>query len=112
MRRKSYNKYGNQKTQYKGMSFDSKKECEYYIYLSALEAQGEISDLQRQIRFTLQPSFEFHGKTNRAITYVADFTYFDKDGIYHVVDAKGVKTDVYKLKKKIMQYYGFDVEEV
>lgn len=108
----SYNKYGNKKTQYKGISFDSKKECEYFIYLESLEAQGEISELQRQVRFELQPSFKFKGKTIRSINYVADFTFKDKDGQLHIVDTKGIKTDVYKLKKKMMQFQGHDIEEV
>ena len=108
----SYNKYGNHKCTYKGIRFDSKKECQYFIYLEALEAQGKISDLKRQVRFTLQPSFKHQGKTIRAITYVADFTYVDSDGKYHIIDTKGVKTDVYLLKKKIMQFQGHDIEEV
>lgn len=108
----SYNKYGNLKCQYKGIIFDSKKECEYFIYLESLEAQGEISELQRQVRFELQPSFKFNGKTIRSITYVADFTFKDKDGQLHIVDTKGIKTEVYKLKKKMMQFQGHDIEEV
>lgn len=108
----NYNKYGNQKTQYKGIRFDSKKECEYFIYLENLEALGAISELQRQVRFELQPSFKHKGKTIRAITYVADFTFKDKDGEFHIVDTKGVKTDVYLLKKKMMQFKGYDIEEV
>ena len=112
IRLNNYNKYGNQKTQYKGISFDSKKECNFYIYLEQLEAQGEISELQRQVRFELQPSFEYKGKRIRAITYVADFTFYDKEGKYHIVDTKGVKTEAYKLKKKMMQFRGRDIEEV
>lgn len=108
----SYNKYGNHKCTYKGIRFDSKKECQYFIYLEALEAQGKISELKRQVRFTLQPSFKHQGKTIRAITYVADFTYVDSDGKYHIIDTKGVKTDVYLLKKKIMQFQGHEIEEV
>lgn len=108
----SYNKYKNQKTQYKGISFDSKKECEYFIYLESLEAQGAISELQRQVRFELQPAFKHNGKTIRSINYVADFTFKDKDGQLHIVDTKGIKTEVYKLKKKMMQFKGYDIEEV
>lgn len=108
----SYNKYGNKKTQYKGISFDSKKECEYFIYLESLEAQGEISELQRQVRFELQPAFKHNGKTIRSINYVADFTFKDKDGQLHIVDTKGIKTEAYKLKKKMMQFKGYDIEEV
>ena len=115
MRWSSYNKYGNKKTTYKGISFDSKKECEYYIYLSRLEALGAISELKRQVRFELQPSFKHNGKTIRSITYVADFTFKDKDGQFHIVDVKGSRatmTEVYKIKKKMMQFQGHDIEEV
>lgn len=136
MRWSSYNKYGNKKTTYKGISFDSKKECEYFIYLSRLEALGAISELERQVRFELQPSFKHNGKTIRSITYVADFTFKDSDGDLHVVDVKGIKgdsyhdergkyhkderheekndikTDVYKLKKKMMLFKGYEIEEV
>ena len=36
-----------------------------------------------------------------------------KGGKLHVVDAKGVKTDVYKLKKKLMRSLkGIEIEEV
>ena len=116
MRWSSYNKYKNQRTQYKGISFDSKKECEYYIYLENLEAQGAISELQRQVRFTLQPSFKHQGKTIRAITYVADFTYVDSDGKYHIVDVKGSKdtlTETFKIKSKMFLYkYGTEIEIV
>ena len=115
MRWSSYNKYGNKKTTYKGISFDSKKECEYFIYLSRLEALGDISELKRQVRFELQPSFKYNGKTIRSINYVADFTFKDKDGQLHIVDVKGSKstmTEVYKLKKKMMQFQGLDIEEV
>ena len=108
----SYNKYGNHKCQYKGIIFDSKKECEYFIYLESLEAQGEISELQRQVRFELQPAFKHNGKTIRSINYVADFTFKDKDGQLHIVDTKGIKTEVYKLKKKMMQFKGLEIEEV
>jgi hypothetical protein len=115
MRWSSYNKYGNKKTTYKGISFDSKKECEYFIYLSRLEALGDISELKRQVRFELQPSFKHNGKTIRSINYVADFTFKDKDGQLHIVDVKGSKntlTDVYKIKKKMMQFKGYEIEEV
>ena len=110
----SYNKYGNKKTQYKGISFDSKKECEYFIYLESLEAQGEISELQRQVRFELQPSFKFKGKTIRSICYVADFTFKDKNGNLHIVDVKGgILTPEYKMKKKMLLYkHGIEIEEI
>lgn len=105
-------KYGNYKTIYKGLKFDSVRECEYYIILHEQEKKGEITDLKRQVKFTLQPAFELNGKKIREIAYFADFTYYDRDGKYHIIDVKGMKTEVYKLKKKMMQYKGHDIEEV
>ena len=46
-----------------------------------------------------------NGKHIRAISYVADFYYYDnKLGCYVVEDTKGFRTDVYKLKKKMFKY--------
>ena len=35
-----------------------------------------------------------------------------KDGQLVIVDTKGYRTEVYKLKKKLMQYKGYDIEEI
>lgn len=105
------NKYKNKKTIYDGIKFDSKKEGSYYLKLKLLEEKGIISDLKLQVKFELQPKFQFGNKTIRAINYIADFTYI-QDNKLHIVDTKGVRTDVYKLKKKMMEYKGYEVEEI
>ena len=105
-------KYKNVKCEYKGLKFDSIKERNYYIYLEQLQREGKIYDLQCQVKFELQPAFIFMGKKIRAITYAADFTYYTQDGQFHIIDTKGVKTDVYKLKKKMMMARGYFIEEV
>lgn len=106
-------KYHNKKCIYKGMKFDSKKEMYYYIKLEALQSNGIIKDLKRQVEFVLLETFKLEDKTYRKTSYIADFTYIDDKGKYHVVDTKGVKTDVYLLKKKLMAWkYGIEIEEV
>lgn len=105
------NKYKNKKVIYDGITFDSKKEGAYYLKLKLLEEKGIISDLKLQVKFELQPKFKFGNKTIRAINYIADFTYI-QDNKLHIVDTKGVRTDVYKLKKKMMEYKGYEVEEI
>lgn len=63
-------------------------------------------------KYILQASFTFNGKKIREISYYADFVYEDKDGL-HVIDTKGYRTDVYKLKKKLfIKKYGVDIEEI
>lgn len=110
---RGYPKYKNRKVEYKGIVFDSIRERNYYMYLEGLLDSGEITDLQLQVKYELQPSFKAsNGKTIRAITYIADFVYKDKDGKEIIVDVKGFRTDVYKLKKKLMLYKGYDIVEV
>lgn len=109
------NKYGAKKTVVNGIMFDSKHEAERYIELKYLERIGEVRDLQLQVPFELIPAQKDEkGKTlERAVFYIADFVYFDKDGNLVVEDAKGMKTDAYKLKKKMMLYFkGIRIVEV
>lgn len=110
---KPSSKYKNEKITYRGETFDSKKEYEYYLILKDREKHGEITELKKQVSIEIQPSFKINGETIRAITYKADFVYKDlKDGKTHVVDVKGYKTEVYKLKKKLLAYRGIYIEEV
>lgn len=98
-------KYHSKKVIVDGIEFMSKKEAERYYELKLLEMAGAIKDLKLQQQFVLQPPFKKNGKTIRAITYIADFTYFDLERMRNVVeDVKGYKTDVYTLKKKMFEY--------
>ena len=104
---KSYSrapKYHNKKTVVDGITFDSKHEAERYKELRILQIAGEISELRLQVPYELIPLMKLNGKTFRSTKYVADFVYKDKNGNEIVEDAKGMKTDVYKLKKKLMAY--------
>jgi len=107
------NKYKNKKCVYKGMKFDSLKEMRWYANLENMQKLGRISELQRQVEFVLIETFKLEDKTYRKTKYIADFTYKDKNGKYHVVDTKGFRTPEYKLKKKLMAWkYGIEIEEV
>lgn len=114
MFRYNQNKYRNIKVECDGHKFDSRKEADYYLWLKALQKLGNIRDLELQKEYILQDKFKLNNKTIRKITYVADFTYYSYiDKKVHVVDVKGFKTEVYKLKKKLFEYkYGIEIEEV
>ena len=101
---KSRNKYNARKTMIDGIVFDSKAEAERYLFLKSEEQAGNISNLCCHPRYVLQPSFKVDGKTIRAITYTADFSYTSLKGIPIVEDVKGVKTAVYNLKKRMFLY--------
>lgn len=116
MRTRYRTKYGNRKTQIDGITFDSVKEANRYAELRLLEKAGEISDLELQSPFLLQPGFVHKGKKYQPIKYVADFIYTDKDGAKVVEDVKSPATrkdKVYQLKKKMMLYvHGIEIKEI
>lgn len=100
-----------------GILFDSKREAMRYAELKLLNRAGQIRDLQLQVPFELLPAQKNEkGKvTERAVKYVADFVYYDHNGNLVVEDVKSVatKTDLYRLKKKLMRYFkGIEIKEV
>jgi hypothetical protein len=117
MKKKS--KFMNKKTEINGIKFSSKKEATRYIDLKEKEKNGEITNLELQVKFNLQPSIKVDGETIRAIDYVSDFCYYEKNSdklaIYVVEDVKASKffqTDVFKIKRKLFAYkYGFKIRE-
>lgn len=94
-------KYRNKKVQLDGHTFDSKAEARYYQQLKLMERAGEILFFRLQPRYRLLDGFEKHGKKHRPIDYVADFEVHHKDGSIEVVDIKGYKTDVFRIKEKM-----------
>ena len=108
------NKYRNTKTVIDGITFDSKKEDNRYAELKTLQKAGVISDLELQKKFELQPGFYFKGRKQRPIYYICDFFYRQGDE-YIIEDVKSPVTrnnQVYKLKKKMMMYRGYEVKEI
>ena len=108
---KKPSKYRAIKTVVDGITFDSRKEGRRYRKLRLLEKAGVIKDLCLQPHFLLQDSYVKNGRAVRKIEYIADFSYYDLEKDKFVVeDVKGVKTDVYKIKKKIFEYKYLDLE--
>lgn len=112
-------KYGNKKTQFNGIVFDSKKEAGRYADLLTLERCGVICNLELQKEFELIPAqYDIvDGKrkcVERACKYIADFYYYDKEhGEYVCEDTKGVRTKDYIIKRKLMLFrHGIKILEI
>lgn len=108
-------KYHSKKTVVDGIKFDSKKEANRWLELKLLERAGEISHLQRQVKYELIPSQKIDGKVvERPCSYIADFVYHDFPTNEVVVeDTKGYKTPDYIIKRKLMLYvHGIRIKEV
>src|SRR5512137_1853211 len=106
------NKFNAKKTEIDGIVFHSRKESVRYSQLKLYEKGGLISDLRLQVPYDLIPKLVINGKTERAIKYVADFVYYDTVHKCEVVeDVKGMITDVFKLKYRLMKLqHGIDIK--
>jgi hypothetical protein len=72
-----------------------------------MEKAKEIQDLKTQVKFPLIKKSPY----GREIVYKADFVYY-QDGKMIVEDTKGFRTDVYKLKKRLMaEKYNIVIKE-
>ncbi|SDG73740.1 Protein of unknown function [Aneurinibacillus thermoaerophilus] len=99
------NKYNARKVVVDGITFDSKIEAQYYLYLKELKEKGEVLEFQLQPQYLLQGEYiNSEGKKIRPIYYIADFLVTYKDGTQEVIDIKGKPTPEAKLKKKLFEY--------
>ena len=103
-------KYRNQKTEYQGIQFDSRKEASRYQELLWMQAAGVICHIE------LQPRYDLVVNGNKLGFYRADFRYEEtKSGQVITEDVKSpvTKTAVYQLKKKLVKaLYGVEIVEV
>lgn len=76
-----------------GIHFASKAEANYYTHLLYEKEKGNIVFFLRQVPFHLP------GNTR----YVVDFIEFWEDGTILFTDVKGVETETYKLKKRMVE---------
>ena len=107
-------KYHSKKITVDGETFDSMKEYHRWCELKLLERAGKICDLRRQVKYQLIPSQKIYGKVvEKACAYVADFVYITPDTGEEVVeDTKGVRTEAYRIKRKLMlSVWGIRIKE-
>ena len=110
-------KYRNTTTTVDGIRFDSRKEANRFCELKLMQRAGEISELRRQVVFTLIPAQYVAGKcAERPVKYVADFVYVDNaTGKTVVEDVKSdaTVTPEYVIKRKLMLYrYEIQIKQV
>lgn len=111
-----WNKYGNRKVTTDEGTFDSVGEWRRWCFLKEAQQNGEISGLQRQVKFVLVPpvhyfkTVQLKTKTKQVerlwtqeVTYTADFVY-DYNGERVVEDFKGMPNDRWPMKKALMAF--------
>lgn len=86
-------KYGAKRTEYNGVLYDSALEARCAAHLDLMLRAGVITSWKRQEAFALPGG----------IRYVADFYVCYPRGAARVMDAKGVQTPEFKLKRRLFQ---------
>lgn len=106
------NKYHNKKTTVGGITFDSRAEANRFCELLVLLDRGMIRNLKLQPEFTLTEAFTRpDGVREKRMCYRADFSY-EQDGRTVVEDVKGVRTEGYKIKRKMLADHGIHIVEI
>ena len=97
-------KYNAKKTVVDGIKFDSLSEAKYYQMLKRQMELGGIKNFSRQVKFELQGKYKhpYSGKIVRSINLIIDFVVTYNDDRTELVDVKGMMTDVFKIKAKML----------
>ena len=104
-------KYNAKRTEYNGVTYDSKKEAHRAFELDMLLRAGEVVKVERQPRFDIYIHEKF------IAFYKADFKVFYPRGYFEIEDVKGYKKGsayaMFRIKKKLVDaIYGIDIKEV
>lgn len=96
-------KFNAIRTELGGIKFASRKEAHYYGELLLAKTSGDLLFVLRQVPFHLPGG----------VVYRLDFLEFWRNGDIRFVDVKGMKTPMYKLKKKQVEtLYPIQIIEV
>lgn len=86
-----------------GHRFASTLEWSFYKHLQFLQRSGVVVFFLKQVPFHLPGG----------VKYIVDYVLFMTDGSVRFVDVKGVETDTFKLKKKMVEdLYPVEIEIV
>ena len=103
-------KYGNLKTEYNGYVYMSKKEANYAQELDYRKKEKNIE--KRVLNYEKQVPFQIILNGKKICKYIADFKVFYACGRVEIIDVKGVRSNVYILKKKLVEaQYGIEIIE-
>lgn len=104
-------KFRNIRTVIDGFSFPSKKEANRYATLKTLRKSGLVS----AFLFSANPEDKdkLTYKFACGVKYILDFVVMWNDKTITYEDVKGIRTPVYKIKKKLMLHeFNIDITEI
>jgi hypothetical protein len=107
---RAQNKFGNTPTLYKGRRFASQLEASHAAELDMLRRAKDPSQQVKSVEYQYRIPIVMNGI--KCGTYVADFYVLFADGHKEIQETKGFKTQLYNLKKKLVEaQYGEKIIE-
>lgn len=111
MRRSKYGVSAKSDRTLNGKVYMSKLEMNYRKHLGML--RGATLPKEKVIKIDEQVPFEIVVNGKKICTYFLDFKVIYGDLRIEYVDVKGVKTDIYRLKKKLVEAcYPINIREI
>lgn len=92
-----YAKFGNRASDYNGIIYDSAFEAEYAQELDLRMKANDIAGWKRQVKISIDIK-EYH-----ICNYFCDFEIEHNDGSLELVEVKGFETEIYRMKKKLLE---------
>lgn len=99
-------KYGNKLTEFNGEKYHSKFEAKVAQELHYRKLAGEITEIKRQVKIPL----DVNGV--HICNYYIDFVIERTDGITEYIEAKGIISDVWRLKWRLFEALYKDKENI
>jgi hypothetical protein len=101
------NKYNAKKCTIRNENFDSISEGEYWLGLMEQKENGLIKEVQRQVKESLKGENGTH-----IFNYYVDFLVIHNNGVREYIEHKGISTDLFKAKwKMLLDKYKKEIEK-
>lgn len=96
------NKYGAKRTEFNGYKYDSKFEASVAQELELRKKAGDILDYEQQFKVEIW-CYRENGLPAFKVSHKVDFRVHLTDGSYELLEAKGVETTDYKMRRKFLE---------
>lgn len=98
------NKYGAKRTEFNGKKFDSKYEASVAQTLELRKTSKDILDYDTQYKVEMW-AYDQNGKPAMKVSHKVDFRIHHRDGSFELLEAKGVETSDYKMRRKWLETF-------